>query len=598
MNNNAIDAAMLSKMFLGAADNLNAHKDIINELNVFPVPDGDTGTNMTMTITSAAKAVKECENPNMESICKCISQGSLRGARGNSGVILSQLLRGFTKVAKEHDAIDCAIVADGFDKAVETAYKAVMSPKEGTILTVAKGAAEKARELANNGADDLEPFAAEIIKYADETLAKTPDMLPVLKQAGVVDSGGRGLVEVLKGAFDVYLGKEISFEIPEEEVQKNESNEEQQVEIKFGYCTEFIIILNKKLNVKQEMDLRNFLESIGDSIVLVPDDEICKIHVHTNDPGLVIQKALLYGQLSNMKIDNMHMEHREKLFHLNADGTASEMETEISGQAEKTIPQPVQFNMSYGKEIPLTNTTSSEHAALASEYLDEETDYSEKKDFGFVTVCAGDGMHDIFKDLGADYVIKGGQTMNPSTEDILSACEKVNADTIFILPNNKNIIMAAKQAAQLAPDDKKYVVVPSKTIPQGITALINFIPDQSADDNLSSMVEAIEGVSTGEVTYAVRDTVIDDVQIRQGDYMGIGDSGILTVGKSIEDVTSDMIDKISADEAELISIYFGSDITEQNANDFADRVRDNHPDCDVELQFGGQPIYYYIVSAE
>ncbi len=591
MSNNAIDAKMLSKMFLTGAKNLEAKKEWINELNVFPVPDGDTGTNMTMTIMSAAKEVSNLgDSANMEAICKAISSGSLRGARGNSGVILSQLLRGFTKVVKAHDEVDVKILADAFDKAVETAYKAVMKPKEGTILTVAKGAAEKARELSAEGVQDLEKFGAEVIKYADEVLAKTPDMLPVLKQAGVVDSGGQGLMQVLKGALDGFLGKEIDLSISEEQVTpgartKAEVKEE---DIKFGYCTEFIVLLNKPLNVKQEIDFKGFLESIGDSIVLVADDEICKVHVHSNDPGLAIQRALMYGQLSNMKIDNMRMEHREKLFHENNDGSWAEIKTEINGAAELTPTYSRDDDIPLGKKVELGDKTPA---------APEEP----RKDIGFVTVCAGSGLAEIFRGLGVDYVIEGGQTMNPSTADILDAVDKVNADTVIVLPNNKNIILAANQAAIMSEDNadgKKIVVVPSKTVPQGITAIINYVPETPVDDVVAAMTESLTTVNTGEVTYAVRDTKIDDVEIKQGDYMGIGDAGILAVGGEIADVTFDMLDKMMSEDRELISIYYGSDVDEKEADALRSRVGEKFPQCDVELQFGGQPIYYYIVSAE
>ncbi len=588
MSNNVIDAKMLSKMFLSGAKNLEAKKEWINELNVFPVPDGDTGTNMTMTIMSAAKEVSALnDSASMEAICKAISSGSLRGARGNSGVILSQLLRGFTKVVKTNDEVNVQILAEAFDKAVETAYKAVMKPKEGTILTVAKGASEKAHELAVEGTEDIEFFCAEVIKYAEEVLSKTPDMLPVLKQAGVVDSGGQGLVQVLKGAFDGYLGKEIDLSINEESatpVTKNEVQEE--ADIKFGYCTEFIVLLSKPLNVKQEIDFKNFLESIGDSIVMVADDEICKVHVHSNDPGLAIQRALMYGQLSNMKIDNMRMEHREKLFHENNDGSWAEIKTEINGAAELT---PTYLP---GDDIPLGDKV---------EMIDEAVSNEPRKEIGFVTVCAGSGLADIFRGLGVDYVIEGGQTMNPSTADILDAVAKVNADTVIVLPNNKNIILAANQAAIMCEDgdeDKKIVVVPSKTVPQGITAIINYVPDVPVEDNVAAMTDAISTVNTGEVTYAVRDTVIDDVQIRQGDYMGIGDSGILSVGSGIEDVAFEMLSKMMNEDLELISVYYGEDVEEKDAEALKERISKEYPGCDVELQFGGQPIYYYILSAE
>ncbi len=590
MSNNVIDAMMLSKMFLTGAKNLEAHKEWINELNVFPVPDGDTGTNMTMTIMSAAKEVDSLgDAPSMEAICKAISSGSLRGARGNSGVILSQLLRGFTKVVKGSNEVNVTILAEAFDKAVETAYKAVMKPKEGTILTVAKGAAEKAHELSVEGTTDIDTFCSEVIKYAEEVLAKTPDMLPVLKQAGVVDSGGQGLVQVLKGAYDGFLGKEIDLTISEEQVTPGAktSAEPKEEDIKFGYCTEFIVLLNKPLNVKQEIDFKGFLESIGDSIVMVADDEICKVHVHSNDPGLAIQRALMYGQLSNMKIDNMRMEHREKLFHEGSDGTWSEIKTEINGAAELT---PTYLP---GDDIPLgdkVDTSASEPEELGPH-----------KEVGFVTVCAGSGLAEIFRGLGVDYVIEGGQTMNPSTADILDAVAKVNADTVIVLPNNKNIILAANQAAIMSEDNddgKKIIVVPSKTVPQGITAIINYIPDSPIDEIVGTMTDALSTVNTGEVTYAVRDTVIDDVQIKQGDYMGIGDSGILAVGGEIADVAFDMLDKMMNDDLELISVYYGDEVDEKEAEALRERISEKYPQCDVELQFGGQPIYYYIVSAE
>ncbi|MBE5832542.1 MAG: DAK2 domain-containing protein [Butyrivibrio sp.] len=591
MSNNVIDATMLSKMFLTGAKNLEAHKEWINELNVFPVPDGDTGTNMTMTIMSAAKEVDSLGNsPSMEAICKAISSGSLRGARGNSGVILSQLLRGFTKVVKTHDEVNVTILAEAFDKAVETAYKAVMKPKEGTILTVAKGAAEKAHELSVEGTTDIDAFCSEVIKYAEEVLSKTPDMLPVLKQAGVVDSGGQGLVQVLKGAYDGFLGKEIDLTISEEQVTPGAkaSGKPKEEDIKFGYCTEFIVLLNKPLNVKQEIDFKGFLESIGDSIVMVADDEICKVHVHSNDPGLAIQRALMYGQLSNMKIDNMRMEHREKLFHESSDGTWSEIKTEINGAAELTPTYLPGDDIPLGDKVDVSGSEAKE-------------DLGPRKEIGFVTVCAGSGLAEIFKGLGVDYVIEGGQTMNPSTSDILDAVAKVNADTVIVLPNNKNIILAANQAAIMSEDNddgKKIVVVPSKTVPQGITAIINYIPDSPVDDIVATMTDALSTVNTGEVTYAVRDTVIDDVQIKQGDYMGIGDSGILAVGGEISDVAFDMLDKMMNDDLELISVYYGDEVDEKDAEALRERISEKYPQCDVELQFGGQPIYYYILSAE
>lgn len=568
MSLQTIDAGCLAKMFLAGAKRLESKKEWINELNVFPVPDGDTGTNMTLTIMSAAKDVATMAEPDMTALSKAISSGSLRGARGNSGVILSQLFRGFTKGIRDYDVITIPVMAAASEKAVETAYKAVMKPKEGTILTVAKGASMKARELADAGEEDMEKFLKEIIDHAEYVLSQTPEMLPVLKQAGVVDSGGQGLVEVLRGAFDAFTGKVSadSYDFSESakpaasEISAKGSLEAQAgMEIKFGYCTEFIIMLNKTFNIKQEMDFKAYLESIGDSIVVVADDDVVKVHVHTNDPGLAIQKALKYGALSNMKIDNMRLEHQEKLFKL----SEKEKEQEAAGE-----------------------TPAGETEAVG-----------EHKEVGFIAVSAGDGLAEIFRGLGVDSIIEGGQTMNPSTEDVVNAIKKVNADTVYVLPNNKNIILAANQAKYLV-EDKNVVVVPTKTIPQGITAVINYVPDMGAEENEASMTEEISHVRTGEVTYAVRDTVIDDKQIRQGDYMGIGDDGILAVGSDISDVAYDMTAAMMSEDCELISIYYGADITEEDAEKLRARVEERYPSCDIELQYGGQPIYYYIISAE
>lgn len=570
-----IDAKMLTKMFLAGAKNLEAKKEWINELNVFPVPDGDTGTNMTMTIMSAAKEVSSLEamgDITMQTLCKAISSGSLRGARGNSGVILSQLFRGFTKVAATEETLDVAKLTDAVEKAVETAYKAVMKPKEGTILTVAKYGALKARELADAGETNVAVFIDEVIKASDDALEKTPEMLPVLKQAGVVDSGGQGLMQVLKGAFDAFQGKEldlsISASIPTASAPAMSYEAQANVDIKYGYCTEFIILLNKTFNIKTELDFKAYLESIGDSIVVVADDEIVKVHVHTNDPGLALQKALLYGALSNMKIDNMRMEHQEKLFKMNGD-KPQEIETKISGNAT---------------------------VQTASDTPEPETP-AEKKEAGFISVSVGDGIKEIFEQLGVDYIIEGGQTMNPSTADMLDAIEKVNAETIYILPNNKNIILAANQAQSLV-EDKRIVVIPTKTVPQGITAVINYVPDLSVEENISIMTEEISHVKTGQVTYAVRDTTIDDKVIKQGDYMGIGDKGILSVGRDLDAITRAMVDEMMDDEAELVSIYYGSEIDEKDAEILTAELSEKYPDCDVELQYGGQPIYYYIISVE
>lgn len=568
----SIDAKMLAKMFLAGAQNLENKKEWINELNVFPVPDGDTGTNMTMTIMSAAKEVANLEamgDLEMASLCKAISSGSLRGARGNSGVILSQLFRGFTKGIAEVNEITVPVLAKATEKAVETAYKAVMKPKEGTILTVAKGASSKARELADEGVEDIEQFLGQVIEYAEYVLSQTPEMLPVLKQAGVVDSGGQGLVEVLHGAYDAFLGKEIQISIQGSGAKTPVVNKEAaqaDADIKFGYCTEFIIMLTKNFNIKTEMDFKEFLESIGDSIVVVADDDIVKVHVHTNDPGLAIQRALKYGALSNMKIDNMRLEHQEKVIKM--------AEKEAAG-AENTV-----------------------EAASVQEVKAEPVKPSEpRKPVGFIAVSVGDGINEIFKGLGVDYIIEGGQTMNPSTEDMLNAIDNVNADTIYILPNNKNIILAANQARDLV-EDKEIIVIPTKTVPQGITAVINYVPDMSAAENEETMIECIGNVKTGQVTYAVRDTVIDDKTIRQNDFMGIGDAGILSVGTNMPQVTADMIADMIDDDTELISIYYGAEVAEEEAEDLGAKIEALYPKCDVELQFGGQPIYYYIVSAE
>ena len=553
----SINAEKLAKMFLAGAKNLDAKKEWINELNVFPVPDGDTGTNMSMTIMSAAKEVSSLSNPGMKDLAKAISSGSLRGARGNSGVILSQLFRGFCKVIGEYQEIDVNILSDAFQKAVETAYKAVMKPKEGTILTVAKGAADRALELSEE-TEDIVYFCEEVIKEAEYVLSQTPEMLPVLKQAGVVDSGGQGLVQVLKGAYDSLMGKEIDYEIEGAAsgsgVVKISAQTEE--EIKFGYCTEFIIVLNHPLSDKDEQEYKAFLESIGDSIVVVADDEIVKTHVHTNDPGLAIQKALTHGSLSRIKIDNMREEHQEKLIK----------------DAEKVAAQQ--------KE--------EERAAKAEE---------PRKDSGFIAVSIGEGVNEIFRGLGVDYIIEGGQTMNPSTEDMLEAIDKVNADHIFILPNNTNIIMAANQAATLV-EDKEIIVLPTKTIPQGITALVNFIPDYSVEENKDTMMAEIENVKTGQVTYAVRDTEIDGKTIKQNDYMGIGDKSILSVGQDLKATTLEMVDEMVDEDSAIVSIYYGEDVSEEAAEEIAAVIEEKYPDVEVEINNGGQPIYYYVISVE
>ena len=552
MATKTINAEMLSEMFLAGAANIEAKKEFINELNVFPVPDGDTGTNMSLTIMAAAKEVTALENMTMETLAKAISSGSLRGARGNSGVILSQLFRGFTKAIRDSKEIDVITLANALDKAKETAYKAVMKPKEGTILTVARGIADKGLELAET-TDDLDEFIPQVIEHAEYVLSKTPDMLPVLKEAGVVDSGGQGLLEVIKGAYDAFLGKEIDYSQikPSTSVNMTKISAETNAEIKFGYCTEFIIMTEKEFTDDDEREFKAYLESIGDSIVCVADDEIVKIHVHTNDPGLAIQKALTYGQLSRMKIDNMREEHEEKLIR----------------EAEK----------------------------MAKEQKAKEK--AEQKEYGFIAVSIGEGLNEIFKELGVDYIIEGGQTMNPSTDDMLNAIDEVNAKHVFIFPNNKNITLAANQAKSLVKD-KEVIVIPTKTVPQGITAIINFVPDMSAEENEEVMLEEIKNVKTGQVTYAVRDTNIDGKEIHTDDIMGIGDAGILSVGTEIEATTLDMLAQIVDDDSELISIYYGADVSEEDAEALTAKVEELYPDVDVDTHSGGQPIYYYVLAVE
>lgn len=561
----SINSKLLARMFLAGAKNLDSKKDWINELNVFPVPDGDTGTNMTMTIMSAAKEVSSLTNPTMAELAKAISSGSLRGARGNSGVILSQLFRGFCKVIKEYYEIDVTILCEACQKAVETAYKAVMKPKEGTILTVAKGAAEKALELSDE-TEDVVTFVEEVIKQAEYVLDQTPEMLPVLKQAGVVDSGGQGLVQVLKGAYDALIGKEIDYTIEGAPTGAAPAkiSAETEAEIKFGYCTEFIIVLNAPMSDNEEHAYKAFLESIGDSIVVVADDEIVKTHVHTNDPGLALQKALTFGSLSKIKIDNMREEHQEKLIK----------------DSQKLAAQQ-----------------KAEEEAYEAAQADEKTNNMPAKEMGFVSVSIGEGMNEVFRGLGVDYLIEGGQTMNPSTEDMLNAIEHVNAKTVFILPNNKNIIMAANQAVDLV-EDKQIIVIPTKTIPQGITALVNYIPDHSAEENKEQMMAEIENVKTGQVTYAVRDTEIDGKTIKQNDFMGIGDKSILSVGTDLRATTLEMVDAMVDEDSAIVSIYFGSDSDEDSANELAAAIEEKYPDVEVEVNDGGQPIYYYVISVE
>ncbi len=554
---NTIDSKLVAKMFMAGACNLEKKKEYINELNVFPVPDGDTGTNMTMTIMSAYKELNALDNPDMRAVCKAISSGSLRGARGNSGVILSQLIRGFTKIASEYDELDIDILTNAFKNSVQTAYKAVMKPKEGTILTVASGVYDKAEELRTAGEKDLETYLKKVIDYADEVLLKTPDLLPVLKQAGVVDSGGQGLMEVLHGAYDIYCGKDVdvTLNVAKEKREKNITPSEKIAlnEIKYGYRTEFTVLLKQAMNVKIDKDYANFLDSIGDNVSFNVSAETAKVYVHTNDPGLVIQKALKFGMLSDISIENLKLEEKPQ-------------EAKAEEKAEEA-PTPV-------KETP-----------------------AELKEYGFIAVSVGDGMSEIFKSVGTDYIIEGGQTMNPSTEDMLNAIDKVNAKHIFILPNNKNIIMAANQARDLT-EDKDIIVIPTKTVPQGIGAMINFMSDASVEDNTESMTEGASNVKTGQVTYAVRDTEIDNKVIKKDDYMGIGDSGILSVGADRDQVTKEMIKEMVDEDSSVITVYVGSDVDSDSSDKLKADLEEAYEDIEVEIQNGGQPIYYYIVSVE
>ena len=565
----SVDAALLQKAVLAAAKGLEAKKEWINELNVFPVPDGDTGTNMTMTIMAAAREVAAIENPTMETIAKALSSGSLRGARGNSGVILSQLFRGFTKEIKESNEITVTSLANAFTRATETAYKAVMKPKEGTILTVAKGMAEKAVDLATQ-TDDVIDFLTQVIEEGDYVLSQTPEMLPVLKQAGVVDSGGQGLMQVMKGGLDGLLGRGIPFDAVAPAAGNTESTKPKVAagsddlstsDIKYGYCTEFIVNVEKAYDMDEEQKFKGYLESIGDCVVVVSDDDIIKVHVHTNHPGLAFEKGLTYGSLSRMKIDNMREEHHERLIQ-NASNVAQTPETPAEAKKE---------------EAPAFNEP--------------------RKPYGFIAVSIGKGLGEIFKGIGADYLIEGGQTMNPSTEDMLNAIEKVNADVIYILPNNKNIILAAEQAKSLV-EDKKIFVVPSKTVPQGIAALINFLPDLSPEENLENMTSEMGRIHTGQVTYAVRNTNIDGMEIHEGDIMGIGDSGMLAVGQNVNETVLETLKRLVDDESELISVYSGEDVTEEDATALVEKVQAAFPNCEVELNDGGQPIYYYLLSVE
>lgn len=573
-----IDVKMLSKMFLAGANALEAKKEYINELNVFPVPDGDTGTNMSLTIMSAAKEISELpEDATIEQFAKAMSSGSLRGARGNSGVILSQLIRGFTKVIKTETEINVTVLTNATQKAVETAYKAVMKPKEGTILTVAKGAADMANDLVSK-TDDIEVFMGKIIEHCEYVLSQTPEMLPVLKEAGVVDSGGQGLVEILKGAYNALLGKEVVLSVDNEK-----KSDEVKKELKYAYDTRFIILVSNVFNAKNEQDYKIFLESIGDKANVKVNDRLVNISVITNDPGRVLTKAMSYGAIDDIVIKN-----------LKSDRTNAEN----IGKSDSDTKEFKNTDNTSLKESDADNSSEEETAVKIEPEKNEAPVFSEPpKEMGFIAVSAGEGMDNIFKGLGVDYIISGGQTMNPSTDDMVVAINNVNAKTVFILPNNKNIILAANQAQYLV-EDKNVIVIPTKTAPQGITALINFMPDTSVEENEAIMNEEIQRVKTGQVTYAVRDTVINGLEIKQGNIMGIGDKDILSVGTIVEDTAFEMLGRMIDDESELISIYYGADVDEEAALDFIKDVENKYPDLDVEAHYGGQPIYYYICSVE
>lgn len=667
---NTIDAGLLKELFIAGFEALEAKKEYVNELNVFPVPDGDTGTNMTMTIQSAVKEVKALKDDSMESLCKAISSGSLRGARGNSGVILSQLLRGFTKTIKEYDEIDTDIMAEAFEKAVNTAYKAVMKPKEGTILTVAKAGSDMATYLT--GSDiDIVTYMEAIIEHMRNVLNQTPDMLPVLKEAGVVDSGGEGLLVILEGAFVLLAGripkpegakkpdisnikKKKSVAKKPEPAKKPEVKSKKQekkvyspvkskadistADIQFGYCTEFIIVLEKEFDDFKERELKVFLEAIGDSIVVVADDDIVKVHVHTNMPGIALQKALTYGSLSKIKIDNMREEHNELLMNELSETVAAEDDGEEAVEeadmpeetiaeadaqeeaiteadipeeniAEVDVPEEVIAEADIPEEdiaedVPEETDVPEEDIAEEDvpEETTEEADMPEESDkplkpAGFITVSAGEGLSKIFAGLGADIIIEGGQTMNPSTEDMLNAIERIDAETIFILPNNSNIILAAQQT-KLMCEDKQIIVIPSKTIPQGIMAMLNYMPTRSISDNEKAMISEMDNVKSGAVTYSIRDTVVQGHEIKQGDIMGIENGTIINTGVQVMATTVELIKNLIDEDTELITLYYGKDTTEDEANLIASNILKDYPDIEVEVHYGGQPVYYYYLSVE
>ena len=546
-------------MFLAGAKNLERSRDWINELNVFPVPDGDTGTNMSMTIMAAADEVRALEDVTMAKLCKAMSSGSLRGARGNSGVILSQLLRGFCKAIRDEEELKTDILCLGFEKATETAYKAVMKPKEGTILTVARAFTEEARSLYEQDPEiSMENLLSGALSYAEEVLSQTPEMLPVLKEAGVVDSGGQGLIEILKGAYDVYLGKEELLSDLEEPETKDTGKETANV----IYCLRMTM---KMAEGREEafQSLKQFLNPENRSVIW-EQDGIIHVHSHLEHPGELIEKAIGLGTVCEVTLEGVSGEKCR----FESDFTAHDAQEARCDE----------------------KTTSDKDGG-------EPQNEMPHKEVGFVAVAAGNGLCSIFRDLGADGMIEGGQTMNPSTEDVINAIRQVNADTVFVFPNNKNIILAASQA-QTMIKDRKVIVIPTKTVPQGITALISYLPDLSPEENEKQMYEEIRKVKTCSLTYAVRDTHIGGKDIHEGDIMGVGDKGILAVGKDILETSVEAACEMTSEDSELITIYYGEDVTAEDAQIVADRVAEKCPDCEVELNRGDQPVYYYIISVE
>ena len=537
-----IEGKMLRDMFVSGANNLQNHKELVDKLNVFPVPDGDTGTNMSLTISYAMKELAKVENDSITEIGKSLSKGSLMGARGNSGVILSQIIRGFSKSIEGKEQISTEDLAKAFKNGSDTAYKAVIKPIEGTILTVVRESGEYAIKAAKKEKDLLK-FLEMVIDEANKSLERTPELLKNLKEAGVVDSGGKGLVLIYEGMYEALKGNPIKAK------DSNDSNvsEVKQAgtsinteDIKFCYCTEFIL----ESNSISDTEIRDIMLKYGDSLAVVGDEGIIKVHVHTNDPGLVLQDALKHGQLVTIKIENMRLQH----------------ENTLVGDTDE-IAQSV-----------------------------------EEKEYGFIATSMGEGLAKIFKDFGVDYIIEGGQTMNPSTEDFMKAIDSINAKNIFIFPNNSNIIMAANQAKELS--DKNIIVIPTKNTPQGFTALVNFNADASVEENEQALMESLTMVKSGQVTFAVRDTVMNDVEVKEGNIIGIAESKLMDAGDSVDEITTSLVEKLVDEDSAIITLFYGEDVTEEDANNLRDELEEKFEDLDIELYYGGQPLYYYLISVE